>query len=343
MARSAKPWLRKATGNWYVCHRGRQVNLGPDKAAALRKWHRMALQRPVGPCTIEQLIRRYWVWLKRERAKETVSRRKPVLKSFLKSLTAGERKKQANTLTPSMVQDWADKWPNPTTRGDRIGLIKNVCSWGVDYELLDASPIAKLKRPTAIIRQEFIPPDLWQKVLALATDEPFRDWLTVCLSSGARVAEMFKFTAAHFDGTKFTLPITDSKGRKKSRVVYVPDDALPIVQRLIKENPGGALFRNRKGKAWNKNSIRCRFRRMKRELKMPMLTATTLRHSFAHWRLTMGQDSLTVAKLLGHVDTAMLARRYGHVEQNSEYMKASANFAPLPIQTTPIASPTTEV
>jgi integrase len=118
---------------------------------------------------------------------------------------------------------------------------------------------------------------------------------------------------------------------------------LPIVQRLVKETPEGRLFLNRRGRPWNRNSIRCRFRRLKRELKMPGLTATTLRHSYAHWRLTLGQDSLTVSKLLGHVDTTMLARRYGHVEQNSEYMKASANFAPLPIQTTPIQAPTTEV
>src|SRR5262245_23960252 len=190
MPRSAKPWYRKQTKCWYVWHRDKQVNLGSDKAAAMRKWHRMSLQRPTAPCTIEELIRKYWRWLKNELAKETVSRRKPILKSFLTSLTAGERKRQANTLTPTMVQEWANGWKNPITRGDRIGLIKSVCSWGVDYDLLDANPIAKLKRPAAIIRQEFIPPDLWQKVFALATDESFRDWLTVCLSSGARVAEM---------------------------------------------------------------------------------------------------------------------------------------------------------
>jgi integrase len=142
---------------------------------------------------------------------------------------------------------------------------------------------------------------------------------------------MFKFAAAHFDGEKFTLPISSSKGRKRSRVVYVPKESLPIVRRLVKENPTGPLFRNSKGRPWDKNSIRCRFRRLKRELGMPGLTATTLRHSFAHWRLTLGQDSETVAKLMGHVDTTMLSRRYGHVEQNTEYMKKSANFARLPI------------
>jgi integrase len=332
MARSPKPWLRKATGNWYVWYRGKQVNLGPDKAKAISTWHRISLRRPTGACTIEQLVKRYWRWLKNERSPETVSRRKPILRSFLTSLTAGERKRPATELTPSMVQDWADAWPNPTTRGDRIGLIKTIYNWAIDFGLLEVSPIARLKRPSAVIRQEFIRPDLWPQVLSLSTDEPFRDWLTVTLSSGARVTEMFKFTAPHFDGAKFTLPIVDSKGRRKSRVVHVPEDSLPIVQRLVQENPAGALFRNRRGKPWNRNSIRCRFRRLKRLLQMPSLTATMLRHSYAHWRLTLGQDSLTVSKLLGHVDTTMLARRYGHVEQNPEFMRGAANFAPLPIR-----------
>jgi integrase len=60
---------------------------------------------------------------------------------------------------------------------------------------------------------------------------------------------------------------------------------------------------------------------------MPGLTATTLRHSYAHHRLTIGQDALTVAKLMGHVDTRMLSTRYGHLDANADYMRNAANAA----------------
>jgi integrase len=73
-----------------------------------------------------------------------------------------------------------------------------------------------------------------------------------------------------------------------------------------------------------------RFRRFKRLLKMPKLCATTLRHSFAHHRLTIGQDALTVAKLMGHSKVTMLATRYGHIDSNAEYMAAAANIVSLP-------------
>ena len=64
---------------------------------------------------------------------------------------------------------------------------------------------------------------------------------------------------------------------------------------------------------------------------MPGLVATTLRHSFAHHRLTSGQDSLTVSKLLGHVDSRMLSSRYSHLEANAEYMSAAANQVTFPV------------
>jgi integrase len=195
---------------------------------------------------------------------------------------------------------------------------------------VESNPIQSMEKPTAAIRQEFIPPELWQTVLDSATDQLFRDWLFVMLSTGMRVTEMLRLEAKHFDGSKFVLPIADSKGRKRSRVIHLPAEALAIVQRLADERPEGKLFRNRRGKPFTRNSIRCRFRHLKKKLGMPRLRATDLRHSFAHYRLTQGQDSLTVAKLMGHVDTTMLARRYGHIEANNGFMDAAANQVAFP-------------
>lgn len=192
------------------------------------------------------------------------------------------------------------------------------------------NPLRDMPKPTALAREQFIPADLWPQVLALATDDAFRDLLTVLLATGCRVTEIMRFEAKHFTGEEFVLPIRESKGRKRSRVVFVPAEALPIVQRLVATFPHGKLFRNAKGIAWNRNSVRCRFRRMKDKLGMPWLTATHLRHSFAHHRLSSGQDALTVAKLMGHVDTRMLSTRYGHLEQNTDYMRGAVNQIGFP-------------
>jgi integrase len=122
------------------------------------------------------------------------------------------------------------------------------------------------------------------------------------------------------------LEIKASKGKTKPRVVYLPDEAFEIVVRLAEENPQGKLFRNSRGQPWNRNSLRLRFRPIKVKLKLPALTPTALRHSFAHHRLVSGQDSQVVSKLMGHVDGRMLATRYAHLEQNPAFMQRQANY-----------------
>ena len=61
------------------------------------------------------------------------------------------------------------------------------------------------------------------------------------LSSGARATEMAKFEAKHLNGNRLTLPIEKSKGKRRSRVVYLPVDALAIVQRLASSVPGRSV------------------------------------------------------------------------------------------------------
>ena len=191
-----------------------------------------------------------------------------------------------------------------------------------------------MEKPTRNIRQEFVPVEQWPKLLAGAKDD-LRDFLTVILDAGARVQEMFKYEAKHFDGARLVLDIVDSKGRKESRVVNLPPVSQEIVKRLAKQYPEGKLFRTSKSVEWDRNSLRCRFRKLKRIMGMPKLCATTLRHSFAHYRLTQKQDSLTVSKLMGHKGTHMLATRYGHLE-DSDFLASEASrigFPSIEVQT----------
>jgi site-specific recombinase XerD len=109
----------------------------------------------------------------------------------------------------------------------------------------------------------------------------------------------------------------------------LPEPALFIVKRLVKQIPD-VLLLNSKGRPWNKNSINCRFKRLKQKMKMPKLCATVLRHSYAHYRLTKNQEALTVAELLGQKDTRMLAERYGKIGRNREYMVTEASRITFP-------------
>jgi integrase len=326
-----KPWYRRQDGYWYVQINGRQIKLSRSKQTAFVEFERLTRNRhdgePSGEYALRQIISAYSQWIKSNLAVTTVSRRLPILESFRQSIPSTLRIGQ---LRGHHLLYWIEAMQcGPTTANTRITTIQGLCNWAVRVGYLDRNPIAKMDKPRAAVRQEFLPVDTWPQVLEIA-DGPFRDFLVVMLDCGARPNEMFTFEAKHYQCPRFVLPIADSKGRKRSRVVYLPEQTRLIVERLVGRYPEGKIFRNNDGRPWNADSINCRFRRLKVQLKMPWLCATTLRHSFAHHRLTSGQDALTVSTLLGHVDGRMLATRYGHLSQNLEFMKAAADHVGFP-------------
>ena len=78
-------------------------------------------------------------------------------------------------------------------------------------------------------------------MLALATDQEFRDYLSFVWETGCRAQEVRVIEAAHFDGEKITLEKRNSKGERFNRVIYMNDTALAIVHRLIAEHPTGPI------------------------------------------------------------------------------------------------------
>jgi hypothetical protein len=103
---------------------------------------------------------------------------------------------KAEALRAMHVQDWIDNkaMPNvaakggkrgkrsrsekslsPTTVGDYITLIKAVMNRAASMGYIERNPIANMPKPTANVRQDFLPADTWRKILALATDESIKD------------------------------------------------------------------------------------------------------------------------------------------------------------------------
>jgi integrase len=332
--RQPTPFFRKQTQTWYVQIGKKQINLGKDKKEATKRYHQLMAEhkRYTGDDTVFAIIEAYKGWLRAEKAKSTATMRSAVLLSFQEHI--GTRLK-AWQVKPHHVQSWCTEkyghrsstWRNYVTNA--VGF---VFSWAKKQGYISENPLKGMEKPKAEIRQEFLPADVWPKLLALPKDEAFRDWLHFMLLAGARTQEMFKIEARYFDkaGARIVFPIIESKGKKRSRVIYLPTEAVEIAGKWAARFPDGPMFRNTDGKPWNKNSINCRFKRLKVAMREPKLCATVLRHSFAHHRLASGQDSLLVSKLLGHTSGHMLATRYGHVEQNPDLMLRAANAVSTP-------------
>lgn len=325
-----QPWMRKSTQTWFVQFGKKQVSLGKDKKKAFAKYARLLHERGVQVesehFSLHALIDSYVDWIGLNLAGSTCVRLRPRLASLKRHIPD----LPAEKLTPFQVDRWArhSKAKSPTTIHNYIQAVITMMNWGVRYGCISRNPIARMPKPTPRIRQDFIPPERFEELFQHITNPRFRDFVAVMLETGARATEMFRFAAEHLQGNRFVLEIEDSKGKKRSRVVYLPPVSAEIAHRLAAEYPVGPVFRTTQSKPWGKESIRKHFRRLREKLGMDGLCPTVLRHSFAHSRLVAGQDSLTVSKLLGHANLRMLASRYGHLDGSKFLADEAARVNP---------------
>ena len=119
-------------------------------------------------------------------------------------------------------------------------------------------------------------------------------------------------------------------GRKtgKPRTVYLTAAMAALTGELAALNPEGPLFLNYRKKPWNRNSIRCRFRALRKRFPaFGHFTATSLRRAFVTDALERGVDVAKVAELVGHTGTDMVMRHYHQLQERVKHMRDMAEKA----------------
>ncbi len=141
--------------------------------------------------------------------------------------------------------------------------------------------------------------------------------------TGCRPLEARSIEARHvdFNNELVHFPPSEAKGGLADRVIFLTDKAAEILRANFDRE--GPLFVNTKGKPWTKDSIGCRFKRLKMKLGKAMC-AYAIRHSYATEGLKSGMDSLVLAQLMGHADTTMLSRTYAHLARNPDFLRIQA-------------------
>ncbi|MBX3678530.1 MAG: hypothetical protein KF853_16060 [Rhodocyclaceae bacterium] len=223
--RQPRPWLRKQTGTWYVCIDGEQHSLGKDKAEAHDEFHRLMTERTgvvrTTRLTVREIVTAYLDYVKANRAANTHKKYKHILTTFSASTAATLR---PHALRPYHVQQCIDKHYNDrstTYQADVITSIVAALNWGESMGLVARNPIARMKKPRRNVRENYIPSEKWAELIAAASDDCFRDYLTVALSSGARPNELRTMQASYLNGSRVIFPRLKSKGKTRQRVVYL--------------------------------------------------------------------------------------------------------------------------
>lgn len=327
--RQPKPFFRKFTATWYVQLGRKQINLGKDKKAAFRRYHELMADRGTASdqlSKVAEVFEEYLEWLHTHRSEGTYQQAVHYLSLFARHIGPGAKVRE---LTGMLVTRWIEKqgsW-SPTTQHDAVALVQRAFRWAVRRGLIRQSPVEHVEgKPRRKRREVVYTPEQWKQLKAEVKDDDFSDlldfmWLTGCRPQEARTVE-----ARHVDLTNaiVVFPPSESKGQKSERVLFLPDAAIAICRRRLEASPDGLVFQNTNGRPWTKDSMNCRFRRLREKLNFPVC-AYGIRHSYATEALKRGVDSLTLAQIMGHKeDTSMLSRHYAHLAKNTVYLRETA-------------------
>jgi len=150
--------------------------------------------------------------------------------------------------------------------------------------------------------------------LTNACPADFRALVTGALLSGCRYGELAAMTVDDFNPDAGTLRVRASKSGKPRHVVLT-DEGREFVTQHAAGKPGSArLFLRANGKPWGKSEQQRPLAAAGVRAKIdPPVNFHGLRHTYASRLAMRGVPLAVIAAQLGHADTRMVEKHYGHL------------------------------
>jgi integrase len=147
-----------------------------------------------------------------------------------------------------------------------------------------------------------------------AADHEFRPLVIAALQTGCRYGELIRLEVSDFNADAGTVTVRKSK-TGKARHVVLTDEGMTFFRSVTAGRAGADLmFRRTSGRAWAKtNQARPMREACARAGIVPRVGIHQLRHSWASHAVMNGVPPMVVARNLGHADTRMVEKHYGHL------------------------------
>jgi integrase len=145
-------------------------------------------------------------------------------------------------------------------------------------------------------------------------DPDFRPLVRAALETGCRYSELTRLEVHDFNRDAGTIAIRKSKSGKPRHVILTPEGADFFRQHCAGRSGNEIMFRHADGSRWNKSEQSRPMQEACAHAKIkPRVSFHALRHSWASLAVMAGVPLLVVAKNLGHADTRMVEKHYGHL------------------------------
>jgi integrase len=163
------------------------------------------------------------------------------------------------------------------------------------------------------------------KRLQNACSPDFRPLVRAALLTGCRMGELLALRARDFDARSETLLVADSKSGKP-RHVPLTDQGIALFEELTAGKAHDSIVFTRADRSnWYRVAVTREMRAACENGRIsPAATFHTLRHTYASHLAQKGGALLFVAAALGHSDTRMVEKHYGHLgpSQVAEMIRA---------------------
>jgi integrase len=150
------------------------------------------------------------------------------------------------------------------------------------------------------------------KRLLNACEADFRDLVRGALETGARYGELIQLEVGDYNPDVGTVAIYVNKTDEPRHVVLTADG--DSFFRQLCAGRAGRMFLHADGRNWGASHQERRIRlACKRARIEPPIHFHVLRHTWASLSVMAGMPLMVVAKNLGHADTKMVEKHYGHL------------------------------
>ena len=152
------------------------------------------------------------------------------------------------------------------------------------------------------------------KRLINATDPEFRPLVEAALQTGARYGELCRLAVADYNPDSGTIAVRQSKSSKPRHIVLT-EEGIELFARLTAGRRGHDLiFGKRNGESFGQShQLRPIAEAVRRAKITPAVSFHSLRHTWASHAVMAAMPLMVVARNLGHADTRMVEKHYGHL------------------------------
>jgi integrase len=192
------------------------------------------------------------------------------------------------------------------TQAYRDGLVRSDEAWRR----------VKLFEKATVSRARYLTVEETQRLIN--TCEPdFRALVQAAVLTGCRYGELCRLVASDFNPDSGTIAIHQTKSGKPRHVVLTEEGAAFFRQLGAGRSGEETLLRKSNGRPWGpSHQIPLMVQACGRAKIKPAVTFHGLRHTYASLTIMGGAPLMVVAENLGHADTRMVQKHYGHLSKS---------------------------